>query len=239
MPHSRSRRSYRRRNPQAPVWQKPLWTNDSAVWRGPLFRNPDEHDDIPAPSNRYRNPQAPVWGSPLWTNDSAAWRGPLFRNNPEELDVVEEEVLPAAARHYRRRRGNPQAPVWGKPLWTNDSPAWRGNLFRNNPDAELEIDEEVVTPSYRRRNPQLWAQDPLWTSNSAVWRGPLFRNNPEDSSDCEICNRRNPQAPVWGSPLWTNDSAAWRGPLFRNPDEGLDHDVAPASRRLRRFRRNG
>lgn len=193
---------YRRHNPQAPVWQKPLWNDDSAVWRGPLFKNPDEEvaevdevDVVPiTPAQRRMrrfNPQPPVWQKPLWNDDSAVWRGPLFRN--------------------------PQPPVWQKPLWNDDSAVWRGPLFRNPEDA-IEIDEEIVAPARRRMrrfNPQppVW-QKPLWNDDSAVWRGPLFRNPDEDR--CEICNlRKNPQAPVWNKPLWTEDSPVWRGPLFR------------------------
>lgn len=201
-----------RHNPQMPVWDKPLFSADSPVWRGPLFRNPDEELDIeeefvapdaPASRRYFRNPQPPVWQQPLWTADSPVWRGPLFRN-PEELEhELDAEVIPASRRHFRRRNPavgaslQPQAPVWKGPLWTNDSPVWRGPLFRNpDEDGSDDFAPAPLTPAsrryFRRRNPQppVW-QAPLFTDNSAVWRGPLFRNPDEET--CEICNlRKNP-----------------------------------------------
>jgi len=287
MLRSRNRlRRFNRRNPQAPVWGKPLFTDNSAVWRRPLFRNPDEDldDDLDvdlnnldqdfgysvpmSPPFRRYNPQPPVWGKPLFTDNSAVWRGPLFRN-PDELALDEEITMPLASRRHFRRRNpeeelaldeeitmplasrrhfrhrNPQAPVWNEPTFTtsNAASAWTsGPLFRN-PDEELDLREEIIAPTaarrhFRRRNPQppVWGK-PLFTDNSAVWRGPLFRN-PDDTMHDDLMpaplasrrrlRRHNPQPPVWGQPTFTtsNAASAWTsGPLFRNPDEEETCDI--------------
>jgi len=229
---NRLRRFNRRHNPQPPVWQRPLFTDTSPVWREPLFRNPDEDSGACAACGL--------------TSCACGCEGDPLRC------VCQNSQAPASNRHFRRRNPawqpasrryfrNPQPPVWQQPLWSADSPVWRGPLYRN--PEELELDEEVIMPAsrrhFRRYNPAVGAslqpqapvwKGPLWSNDSPVWRGPLFRNPDEDGDDDlapapftsasrRYFRRRNPQSPVWQTPLYNDNSAVWRGPLFRNPDE--------------------
>jgi hypothetical protein len=155
----RSRGPLFQRNPEQ-AWGGPLFTDNSPVWRGPLFRNPEQ-----------------AWGGPLFTDNSPVWRGPLFRN-PDEEDIEFEEIsTPPMIPTYpslRRRRRNP---IWQRPMFRNPDELVEASIETDVAfQPPLDNPDDICEVCNRRRNPEeVWA--PLFTETSPVWRGPIFRRN--------------------------------------------------------------